>query len=114
MTTTHPSNLTHLQCEAALCIWEAMLENVVRQSPQLKRAFETYGTVEMRHCAIRLAPLACKVWDLMTEDERENLIPYDWEFIPKFVRTVPLEVIGYGLDTNYTAGEIRDLMLCHK
>lgn len=113
MTTNRPSNLTHLQCEAALCIWEAMLENVVRQSPQLKRAFETYGTVEMRHCAIRLAPLACKVWDLMTEDEQQDLIPYDWEFIPKFVRTVPLEVVGYGLDTIHTPEEIKRLMLSY-
>lgn len=94
--------------EAALCLWEAMLdvnmqgwsrdpENENRDETAapltgnhagLYRAWLDYGTVEMRHAAIGLADFMLRVWDSMSETERETLVPYDWEFVPAFLRQI--------------------------
>jgi hypothetical protein len=78
-----------LHMEAVACLWEAMLEE--RQFSTLHKAFADLGTVTMRHHAIYLSDMMLKVWDCMSEDEREECIPYDWEFAPRF-----LEVIQWG------------------
>lgn len=94
-----------LRFEAALCIWEAMLE--ARPKPELvdvgrkdrirpwqielETAFDKIGTVAMRHLAIALADSALTVFDLIGRHhgaEELGLIPYDWEFIPAFVARV--------------------------
>lgn len=78
-------HFTTLHMEAALCLWEAMLEDRDKLA-QLNAEWDRWGTVEMRHCAIELAPSVCAVWDCMTVEEREACIPYDWEFVPLFLR----------------------------
>lgn len=97
------NTFSHLHMEAALCIWEAMIEmrpNTHHRDfdraacPQWKldmdRMWHDYGTVSMREEAIRLAPIACECFDLIGHDRAEelDLIPYDWEFIPAFVARV--------------------------
>lgn len=81
-----PSTET-LRAEASLCLWEAMLES--RESlPALDRTWLLQGTVQMRHHAIDLADEVLATWDLLTEDQQQELTPYDWEFVPAFLRCV--------------------------
>lgn len=81
LATSKPVHSHDLLCEAACCIWEWMLEN--RDGiPALDAAMSTHGAVASRHRAIDLAPVACAIWDDLSETEREACIPYDWGFIP--------------------------------
>lgn len=92
-----------LIAEAAMCIWEHMLEQrpafriKARRSDvadktlwfhQMDRLWFDHGTVEMRHYAYRLALSALEVFEELGFEGAEdlNLIPYDWEFIPTVVR----------------------------
>lgn len=85
---------TELIAEAAMCIWEAMLDARYpgEQHPDLMepmdRLWFDHGTVEMRHYAYRLALSALEVFELLGREycEEHDLIPYDWEFIPAVVR----------------------------
>lgn len=79
-----------LQAEAAMCLWEAMLEG--RDSLRvLDEVWQDVGTVQMRHFAIELSPYVCQVWDTLSEDERESCIPYDWEFVPALLKHIEWE-----------------------
>lgn len=102
---------TLLHMEAATCLWEAMLEyrNDTEGYPGLDEAFELLGTVEMRHMAIALADDVLKVWNAMTEAEKEQCIPYDWEFVPAFLKHVEADSCGVIHPTNHR--EIADLIL---
>jgi hypothetical protein len=87
-----------LRAEAACCIWECLLEWREHQHDDptaalVGKLFETFGTVAMRHLAIALADLCCDVWDLFADGEIEDmdLIPYDWEFVPVFVKNIDLD-----------------------
>jgi hypothetical protein len=94
-----------LRMEAALCIWEEMLDvdrhaksavsvTNIKAPPfhiTLSLTWDRRGTVEMRHTAIALADKALEVFDLIggaDGAEALDLIPYDWEFIPAFVARV--------------------------
>lgn len=88
-----------LIAEAAMCIWEAMLdqkpplnERHTREGKhtwqsQMGILWDNYGTVEMRHYAYRLALSALEVFEKLGFETAEEmgLIPYDWEFIPAVV-----------------------------
>ncbi|WP_349434259.1 hypothetical protein [Pararhizobium sp. A13] len=103
---------THLHMEAVACLWEAMLDVNMegwardRENPNrsplvlpamaennvcLYAQWQDVGSVEMRHAAIGLADFLLKTWDAMTENEQQDLIPYDWEFVPKFLAQVTWE-----------------------
>lgn len=104
LATAKPVHSHDLLCEAALCIWENMLE-IRHGKPSLDETWDKFGTVAMRHAAIALAPAACSIWDMMSEDERQECIPYDWEFIPAFVSLVKWdEWIDFG--TSALAGGV--------
>lgn len=87
-----------LRMEAALCIWEAMLEAKRDRhalpadwAGEMSLRWYERGTVEMRHLAIALAEKALSAFDLIGQHEGAealDLIPYDWEFIPAFVARV--------------------------
>ena len=83
------TTLTHLQAEAALCLWEAMME--MRDEPEapegMDQRWTDIGTVDMRHIAIDLAPFVCEVYDAMPKEAKE-CVPYDWEVVPAILRTV--------------------------
>jgi hypothetical protein len=131
MTTT---TYTKLHMEAATCLWEAMIEantcwwasnpeNPARHhrftpvtSPNLIsmcKLWDNYGTVEMRHAAIDLADFMLKVWDVLTEDEKEELIPYDWEFVPAFLRAIHWAPRG-GNDCPTDPREMADMILLNE
>jgi len=87
----YESHSERLRMEAALCLWEAMLDtrlddDAYHRSPQwqvdMSTEWANHGTVEMRQRAIMLAPLVLDVWDLLTEEEQEQCVPYDWDFVP--------------------------------
>lgn len=91
----HPGQpaLTMLQGEAIACIWEAFLELYRGEEcpAALSTMWDNAGTVHMRHIAISLSAMACDVWENMTEEQRESVIPYDWEFTPAFVKCIDWE-----------------------
>lgn len=100
--------------EAVACLWEAMvdanqrgwkrdpsnerrdakLEPLTGNAADLYTAWQNVGTVEMRHMAIHLSDFMLKTWDVMTEDEREECIPYDWEFAPAFLAVIEWDSQG--------------------
>ncbi|MBK3745799.1 hypothetical protein G3A39_42335 [Paraburkholderia aspalathi] len=93
-------SVTMIDCEAALCIWENMIETRDVNGP-MDSTWHTMGSVAMRHAAIALAPVACAIWDTMSDDEQQVCIPYDWGFIPAFVGLVDW---AHGIDwVNNTA-----------
>lgn len=73
-----------LQVEAALCVWEAMLET--RQSRAVMDfLWDGVGTSQMRHHAISIGVWAEQVFVRAKADHGANVfdaIAYDWEFIP--------------------------------
>lgn len=117
-----------LRIEAALCIWEAMLEAHEHAEPKpgivghtvsdwhtsLYDAWMDRGTVEMRHAAIGLADAALETFDLIggTDGaEALGLIPYDWEFIPAFLRHVEWDSHSQmvaSADTKAIAAKLKD------
>jgi hypothetical protein len=88
--------ITEAHVEAALCLWEQMIEaNLNEGKPGYEWAeslhvrWEEFGTVQMRHVCIALAPIADRVWEACRETgEEDHLVPFDWEFIPAFLRRV--------------------------
>ncbi|PDT45335.1 hypothetical protein CO661_24025 [Sinorhizobium fredii] len=105
---------THLHMEAVACLWEAFvdanqrgwkrdpenerrdakLEPLTDNAASLYEAWRNVGTVEMRHMAIHLADFMLKTWDALTEDEQEELVPYDWEFAPAFLAVIEWDSQG--------------------
>lgn len=93
--------------ETALCIWEAMLEARLAadlsddpRPSALETAWEERGTITMRAAAIRLAPAADAIWQLLSPEEQDELDCYDWEFIPLFVERVDWDAL-YVSDKDY-------------
>lgn len=80
------SNYT-LHVEAALCIWEALIEyrtkNADNHDDPITICFEQRGTNEMRHAAIALSVLCSDLWHKLPEDERPDC--FDWDYVPQFV-----------------------------
>lgn len=88
-----------VQVEAALCIWEWMLESrqwemkdaaaigAAPWQPALVQLWENVGTSQMRDLAARVAPAVEALYGELCaevgEDElRQVYCAYDWEFIP--------------------------------
>lgn len=68
----------------ALMIWEAMNESRDIASG-LGDLWDQHGTAAMRHIALRMAPAANAFWDALDDEERQALIPFDFEVIPAIV-----------------------------
>lgn len=75
----------NLQVEAALCVWEAMLE-MRASNAAMNATWEMHGTVTMRHHAMDIG-----VWvEAAYEDIRDESdatdhwggCSYDWEIVP--------------------------------
>ncbi|MER9605379.1 hypothetical protein [Mesorhizobium sp. M0243] len=87
---------TEADCEAAMCLWEAMLVEYREEgkpghewAEPMHARWDQWGTSEMRHDCIALAPIAERVWQIVRETgEEDHLVPFDWEFIPAFLRRV--------------------------
>lgn len=87
---------TELEAEAALCLWEAMIEAKIEAEKRadygdgvgsdLLSAWEDTGSLFMRHEALRLAHVVCETFDLIPADVRDGH-PYDWEIVPAILDT---------------------------
>lgn len=84
-----------LEVEAALCLYEAMLDaRLEGTSPAIVAAFENSGSATMRSHAVNLAGYALAVYDLIPEADRECR-SYDFEIIPAILKTVRWTHVGY-------------------
>lgn len=79
---------THLEMEAALCVWEAIndrtvcgSDDMVAKHPELNECRENWGSVSLRHASIHIGKFFLTVYDLLDEKVRDAF-SYDWEIIP--------------------------------
>jgi len=93
------SAYTTLQVEAALCLYEAMID---ARMDSTSPAFEDAGSLTMRHHAIALAPYALAVFELIPEETRFGHA-YDFGIIPAILNTVIWNHAGYLLPDVETA-----------
>lgn len=83
---------THLEMEAALCVWEWINDVTLDDTPQNIKEWVTLregvGSVELRHQSIVLGKWCLKIYDLLTKQERDffDSMAYDWEVIPMMLR----------------------------
>jgi hypothetical protein len=96
---------------AGLCVWEEMLAVKARNAPErrnLLRHWERVGTCALRRAALSLGRFANTVWRALDDDLREALEPFDWEFVPAFLRMFAFdgdEVVTPS--TDYVIAELR-------
>lgn len=85
MTITKPKPETYSrdEMEAALCLWEAMLD-LRGKLPKLNAEFENHGAWAMRTTAIDLAAHCEQVWKELTNNE-DDTVTFDWEFCPEYI-----------------------------
>jgi hypothetical protein len=76
-------NTETLRTEAALCVWE---EIAATPNGPWEAYREAHGTPALRHLVMALAPKLLAHWDALTEQEREEQIPYDWEYCARWPR----------------------------
>jgi hypothetical protein len=92
LTHTHSVPLySHLEMEAALCVWEFMEAASNRDDRLCIAALadlrDRIGSAELRHASIPIGQYCLKVYDLIPEDARGGHA-YDWEIIPAIVATI--------------------------
>jgi len=90
-TETPPEHYSPLEMEAALCVWEDLLERCNPLSPRydgnVNNVWAQLGAVEFRHASIDLGRYCLKVYDLIPEDTRDGH-SYDWDIIPAILSTI--------------------------
>ncbi|MER8983915.1 hypothetical protein [Mesorhizobium sp. M0843] len=83
-----PQAYSHLEMEAALCVWEHLNEVTVvgeqPSSPAWMEYREAVGSVELRHESIKIGQWVLEVYELLPEWYRASGA-YDWEIIPAMV-----------------------------
>lgn len=67
-----------LRLEAAMCIWEAVLEENLFEERRQK-----VGAVQLRHDLMPLIDALDQGWKLCDQDK---MCPFDWEFTPWFLK----------------------------
>lgn len=77
-----------IEVEASMCLWEALIDMVQRdQLPaDLDEIWGDVGSGTIRWACITAGAGVDALWQQLTEDERENLIPFDWSFCPLVAR----------------------------
>jgi hypothetical protein len=80
---------THLEVEAALCIWECLDARSTNQleHPSLAAYRSSVGTAELRHLSIRLAAYCLAIYNRLPDTLTDGLA-YDWEIIPALLDTI--------------------------
>lgn len=96
--TATPDTFTPLQMEAALCLWEAMLDARLESTlPAMDAAFEAGGSHTMRQHAIALVPFVLNVRDALPESLREGAYGFDYQIVPAILTRVIWVGSGYVL-----------------
>ena len=92
---------THLEMEAALCVWEQLLEWTGSNSPWWREDWaklrDQIGTVELRHSSYVLGRWCLEVYDKAKQIGGEDVFDghaYDWEVIPAILLHVEIEANG--------------------
>jgi hypothetical protein len=78
----------HLECEAAQCVWEWLIEN--REVPAVNDGFEDYGSSQQRYTARVIGPYVCRVYVAYEKMFGDYDDAFDWEFVPAVVAALPL------------------------
>lgn len=90
-TIKHMPVYSHLEMEAALCVWEAINDWTLGaqegRNPDLVELRQGIGSVELRHASIPLAAYCLKVYDQLPERIRDGRA-YDWVIIPAILYTI--------------------------
>ena len=74
---------------AAMCVWEEMLAIKAKDDSErdgLLNIWERIGRRQMREKAFELGKLANAVWATLDDDAHDMFAPFDWEFVPAFLR----------------------------
>lgn len=89
-----PEPYTHLQMEAALCVWECINDWTLSDSPRddWKALRDNVGSVELRHWSIELGTWCLAVYDACTKHDSDFFdgIAYDWEVIPMILDMIAI------------------------
>ncbi len=78
-------NYTHDQVQAALCLWEAVLEASRNDDAAITAAFELHGAWAMRDAVMGMAHHCDDVWLALTDLGNDDRVTFDWEFCPAYV-----------------------------
>ena len=79
---------------AAMSVWEDMLTAKATGEPEFTAMLTLWariGTPAMRAKAFTIGRFSNAVWNGLDEDTRDMLAPFDWEFVPAFLRTVDFD-----------------------
>jgi hypothetical protein len=76
-------NYTHQHVEAALCLWEAVLES--RNDATIDAAFERHGAWALRQAMMDMSHHCDDVWLALTDLGNDDRVSFDWEFCPAFI-----------------------------
>ena len=85
-----PAAYTHLEMEAALCVWECLCDwtvNTDEPDPKWLEYRDNHGAATLRHESIEIGKFVLKVYDLLPQWYRESGA-YDWEIVPSIVDTL--------------------------
>jgi hypothetical protein len=84
--------------EAALCLWEAMLEARPKEWAdsgddeswrfRLDSLWHEVGTAAMRLSCIEAGKQIDAIWRDLSQDERDDFAPFDWDFVPTYLEHV--------------------------
>lgn len=104
---------TFLEMEAALCVWEWIIEQTnPGNQPETEASIhaaawrEAIGTVEARHASYEIGRYCLRVYEKGKEiggPDAWDAVPYDWEVIPAICETIGFDAatgawIEQGLD----------------
>jgi len=78
-------HITENAAIAALCIYEFIVESIVKCDKFWCDCQESFGARELRQAVINIAPYIDAAWH--TVDKDENQICFDWEFVPTIIKT---------------------------
>lgn len=84
------------EVDAMLCVWEDILDtirsdNVSEWHESVRARFRDIGASEMRRFAMKLGKLCEAAWVSLTDEEQEVCAPFDWEFVPTFLRVLDFD-----------------------
>lgn len=78
-------NYTHQQVEAALCLWEAVLEANRKGDEAILAAFERHGAWSLREAVMNMAHHCDDVFLMFSDLGNDDRVTFDWEFCPAYI-----------------------------
>ena len=100
---------TYLEMEAALCVWEELLERQGKPGNEdITQLFEGVGSSAVRASAHVIGAVVLAVHNRMTDEGYEFVGAYDWEFVPAVLQQLPIPemVLAYQYGQKLPATDI--------